>query len=109
MDRTNGLIALDGCAEERVLRQASTNRRAASPDRHAIAVGSKSSKSKHLQGQTAKLSCLFQVFSLLKAQEQGQNKVFPELFRIGKGKYVILVLRYICVYQIPEFGENKLE
>lgn len=108
MDRANGIIALDGCAEGRVLRQARTDRQAASPVRHAIAVGSKSSMSKHLQGQTAKLFCLFPVFSLLKAQEQGQT-VFPELFSIGTGKYVIPVLRYICVYQMPEFGKNKLE
>lgn len=50
LDRANGLLALDGCAEERVLRQASTDRQSASPDRHAITARPKSSKSKHLQG-----------------------------------------------------------
>lgn len=73
LNKANGIIALEGCEEERVLRQARTDRPAASPVSYAIAVGSKSSMSEHLPGQTAKLFCLFPVFSFLKAQEQGQN------------------------------------
>lgn len=49
-----------------------------------------------------------QYFLFWKHKSRGKT-VFPELFSIGTGNYVISVLRYICVYQMPEFGKNKLE